>query len=48
VSADDVVVGTMGDASTPIIQEAWQLNKRHYGALQEGLAKNDPELHARS
>jgi 2,3-bisphosphoglycerate-dependent phosphoglycerate mutase len=44
VSAE-VVLETMGDASTPIIQ-AWQLNERHYGALQ-GLAKNNPELHAR-
>jgi 2,3-bisphosphoglycerate-dependent phosphoglycerate mutase len=38
----EVVLDEMGDATTPIIK-AWELNERHYGALQ-GLAKNSPEL----
>lgn len=38
----EVVLEEMGDTETPI-QKAWQLNERHYGALQ-GLAKNNPEL----
>lgn len=44
VSAE-VVLEAMGDESTPIIK-AWQLNERHYGALQ-GLAKSNPELVAK-
>jgi 2,3-bisphosphoglycerate-dependent phosphoglycerate mutase len=38
----EVVLKEMGDDETPI-RSAWQLNERHYGALQ-GLAKNSPEL----
>jgi 2,3-bisphosphoglycerate-dependent phosphoglycerate mutase len=38
----EVVLEVMGDRETPIIK-AWELNERHYGALQ-GLAKNSPEL----
>jgi 2,3-bisphosphoglycerate-dependent phosphoglycerate mutase len=38
----EVVLEEMGDTKTPIIR-AWELNERHYGALQ-GLAKNSPEL----
>jgi 2,3-bisphosphoglycerate-dependent phosphoglycerate mutase len=44
---DDTTSTTMSTrtTTTPIIQ-AWELNERHYGALQ-GLAKNNPELHIR-
>jgi 2,3-bisphosphoglycerate-dependent phosphoglycerate mutase len=38
----ETVMDEMSDSAVPIIK-AWQLNERHYGALQ-GLAKNCPQL----
>lgn len=41
----EAVLETMDNTSTPLIQ-AWQLNERHYGALQ-GFAKDSPDLHTK-